>query len=60
MTPDVSFHALFIDGPFHLYVKTASKSDELLPAFQRLERLVRALAAQLAEEEDEAEYDRTR
>jgi hypothetical protein len=57
MTPDVSFHALFVDGPLHLYVRTATKSRDLMTSFLRLELLVRALAKQLSEEEDEASYD---
>ena len=61
MTPDVSFHALFVDGPLHLYVRTATKSEDLMSSFLRLEQLVRALAKQLAEEEDEeVHHARTR
>lgn len=60
MNPDVTFHALFIDGPLHLYVKTATKSEDLMSSFLRLEKLVRALAKQLAEEEEETEHARPR
>jgi len=56
MTPDVSFHALFVDGPLHLYVRTATKSEDLMASFLRIEQLVRALAKQLSEEEDEAPH----